>query len=196
MAGFLRAWLAGYSSPGRFAEALEAKSTPLWGLCAVGLRGLLDALLVYLPVALLGRTPPEPSYLTLLPTEGYYLTLVWLAPLVFLAQWLLGAAVLHIGLRLSGRPSDMDRILNLTGMASLVVGAVLIPWDWFWLLVGGVDQYLLGVSHLLIDIWWFVLVVTGLRRSLGIGAGRAIALSALAFAAAFPLAVLLMRAPF
>jgi hypothetical protein len=193
---FLRIWLLGYTSPRRFADALMARQTPLWGLVAVGLRALLDAALVYLPVALLGRTPPEPSYVTLLPTEGYYLTLVWLTPLVFLAQWLLGAGVLHIGLRLSGRRSDMDHILNLTGMASLVVGAILIPWDWLSFLLGGLDQYLLGISHLIIDIWWFLLVVTGLCRSLGIGAGRAIALSALAFATAFPLAILFMRAPF
>ncbi len=195
MRGFLRVWLAGYGAPGRFAEALEAAPAPQWGLAATALRGLVDALLLYLPVALLGRTPPTPSYISLFATESYYYALIWLAPLVFMAQWLLGAGIIHLGLRLSGRASDMDRILNLTGLASLVVAAILIVWDWLWLLVGGLNQYLLGLSHLLIDIWWFALVVAGLRRGAGIGVGRAILLCALAMAAGLPLAMLFMRAP-
>jgi uncharacterized membrane protein YgaE (UPF0421/DUF939 family) len=81
-------------------------------------------------------------------------------------------------------------------MASLVVAAVLIVWDWFWFLAGGVDQYVLGVSHLLIDVWWFFLVVSGLKRFLGVPVRIGIAICLLAFAASMPFAVIFIRAPF
>ena len=35
--------------------------------------------------------------------------------------WLANGSFLHVVLRLSKRPSDIDQILNLYGMASLVV---------------------------------------------------------------------------
>jgi hypothetical protein len=193
---FARVWFTGYINPGRFVEALRSKPAPHWGFYALVVRSLMDSLLLFLPVALLGRQPPTPSYLTFIPTGSYYAALVWLTPLVFVAQWLLGAGVIHVVLRLGKQPSDLDQILNLTGMASLVVGAFLVVWDWFWFLVGGANQYFLGISHLIIDIWWFVLVVTGLKRLLDLPVWLGIIMSILAFLASLPFAVIIMRAPF
>ena len=101
MENFAGVWFTGYVSPKRFVNALKGKPAPHWGLYAVVIRSLMDSLLLYLPVAILGRQPPTPSYLTFISTENYYTALVGLAPLVFLAQWLLCASVIHVVLRLS-----------------------------------------------------------------------------------------------
>jgi hypothetical protein len=80
-------------------------------------------------------------------------------------------------------------------MASLVVGTVLIIWDWFWIAIGEGNQYFLGISHLVIDIWWFVLVITGFKHVFGTPIKWGIISTILAFMIAFPLSVLLMRSP-
>jgi hypothetical protein len=193
---FAQVWVTGYINPARFVDALKRKPAPHWGFYAQVLRSLIDSLLLYLPVALLGRQPPTPSYLTFIPSDQYYITLIWLTPLVFMAEWLLGAVVIHVGLRLSKLQSDIDQILNLTGMAGLVIAAFLVVWDWFWFAMGGANQYFLGISHLIIDIWWLVLVVNGLKRICGVPVRFGILMSILGFAAALPFAIVLMRAPF
>lgn len=196
MMSFFQTWFTGYHNPGRFAEALRHKPAPHWGIWATILRSLIDSLLLYLPLALMGRIPPTAPYITLFAHDTYYTTLIWLTPVVFLVEWLLGAGIFHLLLRLFKHPSDIDQILNLTAFAGLVVGAFLLLWDWFWLLVGGGNQYLLGVSHLVIDLWWFALVVVGLKRLLGVPTWLGILVSMLAFWATLPLAALFMRSPF
>jgi len=193
---FFEAWLAGYTDPKKFVDGFIAKPAPHWGLYATLIRGLMDGVLLYLPIAILGRTPPTPSYLSWIATESYYQTLVWLTPLLFIIQWLLGGAIMHVTLRMTDQPGDIDRILNLTGMSGLVVGFVLLIWDWLWFFIGGVDQYFLGISHLVIDIWWFVLVVNGLSRGCGVSRAHALAACLLSFVGVFPFAVIFMRAPY
>ncbi|HSV31274.1 MAG TPA: YIP1 family protein [Atribacteraceae bacterium] len=193
---FLRICLLGCYHPIQFAETLKDKPAPHWGFYAQLLRSMIEALLLYLPAALLRKTPPVPSYLTFIPSENYFAVLVWLTPLIFLAQWLLGAGVAHLFLRMKGIPSDIDQVLNITGMASLVVSVVLVGWDWLWFLVGGTNRYVLVFSHLLIDIWWFVLLVCGLIRLLGVSWRLALIVSFLVFTVAIPLTVVIMRSPF
>jgi hypothetical protein len=143
----------------------------------------------------MGRVPPEPSNLSAFPTDTYYGTLVWLGPLVFLAQWLLGAALIHVALRLSGRPGGMDQILNITGMGDLIIGAVLVVWDWVWIVAGGMTQITLGISHLVIDLWWIAIVTVALKRILGVPVWLGIVLNFLSMAASMPLAIMFMRSP-
>jgi len=193
---FIQVWFLGYLNPRKYVDALQNKPAPHWGLYALILRSLADALLLYLPLAVMGRRPPTPSFLTFIATDKYYQALIWLTPLVFLMQWLLGSAVIHLTLRLGKQKSNMDQILNLTGMSSIVIAAVLLVWDWFWYFLGGMNQYVLGVSHLLMDIWWFVLIVTGLNRNMEIPKKYGVVVSILAFIVAFPFAVIFMRAPF
>jgi hypothetical protein len=196
MMNFAQVWLAGYASPGKFIGALKGSPAPQWGFYAQVLRSLMVSLLLYLPLAIMGRQPPTSSFLTFIPTVNYYTALIWLTPLVFMTEWLLGASVIHVFLRLRKMSSDIDQILNITGMASLVIATVLIGWDWLWFIIGGTNQYILGTSHLLIDLWWFVIVVTGLKQLSGIPVRLGLILTLLAFATAMPFAVLFMRAPF
>lgn len=193
---FVRLWATGYVDPRRFVEELASKRAPHWGLGAQLLRALLDSLLVYLPFSLMGRVPATPSYLPIIPTERYFAALVWLAPVVLMAQLLLGAGFIHVVLRLLGRASDFDWLVNLVGMAALVVGAVLVPWDWMWFAIGGVDQYFLGISHLVIDLWALMLIALGMKRALGVPYWLGAALGVLASVVPVAIAMVFMRSPF
>jgi hypothetical protein len=193
---FIQAWLLGFGNPKKFADALINKPAPHWGLGSLVLRGMMDSLLLYLPVTLMNRQPPTPSYLTFFPTENYYQVLIWLTPIIFMVQGLLGAAVIHVCLRLRKIRSNYDQILNITGMSALVVSTILVVWDWLWFFIGDADQFFLGISHLIIDIWWFVLVVTSLDRIMKVSRRSGIVVSIIALIATFPFAVIFMRSPF
>jgi hypothetical protein len=192
---FPQIWLAGYYNPDRLIAELKTKPAPHWGFYAQITRSLLDSLLLYLPLALMGRQPSMPSYLTFLPTEHYFVASVFFVPIFVLAQWILLSAILHLILRLSGQPSDVDQILNITGMASLVVGAVLVVWDWIWIAMGWHSYVLLGVSHLVLVIWAMVIMVLGFRRILGLPLWLAIVLNLIYLVLGEPLGALFMRAP-
>ena len=193
---FLQLWRIGYQNPAKFAEKLQEQPAPQWGFYALIIRILLVSLLLYLPLSCLDRVPPIPSYLTFLSTETYYTALIFLTPIVFILEWLLGGSVIHLLLRFHNLPSAIDQILNLTGMASLVVAAVLLLWDWVWLSLDVGNQYWLGISHLLIDSWYLVLFIVGLKKEFDLPFLTGFYLSVASFLVTFPLAVLFMRAPF
>jgi hypothetical protein len=192
---FVSVWLMGYVNPARMIENLRYKPAPLWGVYGQLARTVLDALLLYVPLALMGRSPSTPSCLTFLPTEGYYAASILLAPLVLMAQWLLLGAILHVILRFLGRESDIDQILNITGMSALVVGAFLVVWDWLWIGLGWANPTWLGISHLVVDIWGIVITVIGFRRLLGMPTGPAIALNLVWMILGLPIAIVFVRAP-
>ncbi len=193
---FVRTWRAGYGDPRKLVDLLAARRAPHTGILAELLRAVLDSLVVYLPLALLHRLPPEPPYLRFIPAERYYAALIGLGPVVLVVELLLTASVIHVALRLLGQTSDFDRLVNLAGMAALIVGAVLIPWDWLWFAVGGVDQVFLGVSHLVIALWATVIMVVALRRLFHVPLWLAIAINVLAFPVGLPLKIMFMRAAF
>ena len=193
---FFQLWLTGYVKPKRFIDELKSKPAPHWGFYAQLLRAIFDSLLVYLPVALMGRIPPMPSYISFIPTEHYYAALIWIAPFVLLTILLIQSVVIHVILRLMGRHSDIDQIINIIGMSALIIGAVLIPWDWAMYVLGLADQYFLGISHLIISLWAVVIIAVGLRRILSVPLWLSIILSVITFPAALPFAMMFMRSPF
>ena len=85
----LEAGYRGLVRPARAFDELATKPAPWWGLGAVLIRFLVTTLTTTLALLLLGKTPFQPSYLTFLPTENYYQTLVFLFPFFGLAAWLL-----------------------------------------------------------------------------------------------------------
>lgn len=189
-------WLTGYSSPARFADRLAAQPGPRLGVQAQVLRASLDSLLVYLPVALMRRTPPSPPPFGFVSADHYYWFLVIFGPAVLLCEMLIATAFIHVTLRLFGRRSDFGGVANLVGMSALVVGTVLIPWDWAWFALGHADQYFLGLTHLVLSLWATVLIVVGLRRNMGVPVPLGLALSIGAVAVSLPLAIVFMRSPF
>ncbi len=192
---YIRVWLTGYYNPAKMMEELRYKPAPLWGFFGQLLRALLDSLLLYLPLALMGLVPPTPSNISVLPTEQYYYHLIWLSPLVLGAAWLIGSAFIHVVLRLSGRRSDFDQILNIGGMVALIVGAFILFWDWAWFSIGGVDQYFLGFSHLAISVWGVVIGTIGLKRILAVPVWLGALLSFLTIPISLPFGIMFMRSP-
>jgi hypothetical protein len=192
---FFQLWLAGYTHPARFVDEIRSKPAPYWGFYAQLLRAVMDSLLVYLPLALMRRVPPAPSFLSFIPTEQYYTALIFLSPLVLMTEMLLQVAFVHVGLRLAGCPGNFDQLLNVVGMSALVVGAVLIPWDWFWVLTGWGNQILLGISHLVISLWAALIAFLALRRTFGAPAWLAVLLMFLSYPVGMPIAIMFMRSP-
>jgi len=192
---FVRVWFTGYYSPGRMIEQLRSKPAPHWGFYGQFLRAVFDSLLLYLPLALMGRIPPTPSNISLLPTAQYYWHLIWLSPIILGAEWLLPSAFTHVVLKLTGRRSDFDQILNIVGMGTIVVGAFILVWDWIWISLGGVDQYFLGFSHLAISLWGIAIETIGLKRILGVPTWLGALLSLLSIPIALPFGIMFMRSP-
>jgi len=192
---FVRLWFTGYYNPVKMMEELRSKPAPQWGFYGQLLRAALDSLLLYLPLALMGLVPPKPSNLSFLPTGQYYWHLIWLSPIVLAVHWLLPSAFIHVVLRFTGRRSDFDQILNISGMSVLVVGAFILLWDWTWFAVGGVDQYFLGFSHLVISLWAVVIETIGLKKILGVPIWLGAILSFLGIPIALPFSIMFMRSP-
>ena len=192
---YVTLWLTAYINPIRFAYELRTKPAPQWGFFAALQRGLMDSLLTYLPVYLLGRTPPTPSNLSFIPTENYYGALIFLSPIVLVAIWLISSALTHLILKLSYKRSDFDLILNISGFTALVVGSIIILWDGLWLIIGGMNQYTLGISHLVIDIWAIVITTIALKRILSVPVWFGLILSIIGIAVSLPLAIMFMRSP-
>jgi len=192
---YVKLWFTAYVNPRRFADELKKAPAPSWGFLAALQRGLMDSLLIYLPVYLLGRVPPTPSNLSFIPTEKYYGALIILSPLVLIAELLLSSSLMHLILRLSKRRSDIDILLNISGFIALAIGSVIILWDAFWLVVGGMTQYSMGISHLIIDIWAIAITTVALKRILDVPAWLGILLNIAGIAVSMPLAIMFMRSP-
>jgi hypothetical protein len=47
--------------------------------------------------------------------------------------------------------------------------------------MGGMDQLFISIHHLLIDVWWFVLVITGLQQIIEVPKGLGFMASILVF---------------
>ncbi|MBN1137962.1 MAG: hypothetical protein JXM73_15335 [Anaerolineae bacterium] len=200
---FIRLWLTAYRSPARFAADLRGRPAPHWGLIAVILRGLIDSLLLYLPIYLMGRQPPTPSFIPIFSTEHYYRTLIFIGPLLFLAHWLMEGALMHVILRLTRRRGDevpasqagIDLILNILGMTSLAIAAVLCLWDWLCIAAGWGDQVVLGVSHLIVDLWGVAIAAVAFERLLGVPLWLGLLLQILGVVTWLPLGMTFMRSP-
>jgi hypothetical protein len=155
----------------------------------------MDSLFTYLPLSLLGRTPPLRPFLPFIPADLYYGALVLLAPVVLLAEWLISNALCHLILRLANRRSDFDQLLSITGFAALSVGSIIVVWDAAWTIAGGMTQYTLGISHLLINSWSIILTTIALRRNLDVPVWLGIVLSFAGMAVSLPFAIMFMRSP-
>ena len=192
---FIRLWVTGYLHPGRAFEALREKPAPLWGLVAVLLRGAILALLWFLPRARMGLQPSMPSGLAAIPTETYYWSSLWLFPVFELAKWLLLGAVAHLILRLAGKPNDYDAILNVTGVAAIIIEPVLLAWDWIAFAAGwGESAVFMGLSHAVIAWpWGLALAAIGFKKVLGLPARITVPLMLLIDLLFLPLAATFLR---
>jgi hypothetical protein len=192
---FLRLWLYGYTRPSAFVDGVIEKPGWVYGFAGQGVRVVLDSMLLYLPAALLGRMPQQPPVLPI-PADRYFWFLVFAAPTIIFVEMLLSALSSHVILRVMRRESDLGFLGNIGGMCALVVGAVLVLWDWSWFAIGFYNQYFLGITHLILDVWAIYLTVLALKRRLGVPIPLGIALNIIGLIVALSLAVPFMRASF
>jgi len=149
-------------------EALRTRPAPFWGLKAVLVRFVGTSLLVALPLALLERTPFQPSYLVFIKDESYYLMLVFLFPVFGVFTWLLMSSCAHVGLRLLSRQTEFDRIANVIGISMLIPMPIVWVWDLTMVVTGAYALAPMAVSHTLFQIWETALGVLGLKRVIGL----------------------------
>lgn len=196
MKQFFRLWLYGYIRPYRMVEGLNKADSPFIGFFSTLVRGLINALLLYLPLYVMGRVPSLGSSISFIETKDYFLFLFLIVPFYFLFLWLFLSGAVYVILRIIvKRRPNFDHLLNIFGLIGLVVGSFLLLWDWLWILLGSTNYVLLGISHLVIDIWAIVLTVISLKRILGVPIWIGVILNLIWILLALPLTMLIMRSP-
>ncbi len=158
---FVHVWLAGLINPVRAWRELRGKPAPQWGFFAVLARFIPTALIVTLPLSLLGRQPFAPSALGFLSTSFYYKAQVFFLPLFGLGIWLLMSSVVHVALRLAGKESRFDQVLNLVGLGMLVPMPLTWVWDITTVLLQWYTTPVMAISHSFVQLWETVLEAIG-----------------------------------
>jgi hypothetical protein len=171
---FLREWLTGILHSSRTLDAWGARPAPSWGFKAVLVRFVGTSLLVALPLALLGRTPFQPSYIEFIPEEEYYKVLVFLFPLFGIITWLLMSSCAHVALRLSSHRTDFDQIANVLGICMLIPMPIVWAWDVTMIITGAYSMGTMAPSHTLFQVWETALGFVGLKRIVGLDARTAL----------------------
>lgn len=135
-----------------------------------------------------------PSWLTFLPDDRYLLAQLFFIPVLRMLLWVLSSGVIHVGIRLLGRKSDFDLILQIGGVIYLVVMPYTFLVDWSTLALGifgfGLIVYIHGVVDL---VWGFVLTVIGLHVLLRLDWRTAIVLNLLATPLVMPFGAIFAR---
>ena len=79
----------------------------------------------------------------------------WYFPAFEIAKWLLLGAGMHLALRLTKLPIDYDAILNVSGIAALIIDPVIRFWDWIVYAAGWWENpVLMDAAHALIFWPW------------------------------------------
>jgi len=192
---FIRTWFAGYYNPNKVIDKLKSAPAPQWGFYATLLRAGFDSFLLYLPLAILGRQPSTPSALSLLSTEKYYWASVLLMPFFLIFLWLLLSAVIHLILSLARKENSFNQILNITGMTSLIVGAPLIPVDWFFIIMGWHFSMILGFIHMIFGFGGLAIIIIGYKKILQVPVWLGVVLNIIWVLVGWPISAIFIRPP-
>jgi len=190
---FFKVWFLGIIEPPSAFEKLKNKPAPLWGLLAVLIRFLGTSITSILVLYLLDRQPFEPSYLSFLSNKNYYLAEIFFLPLFGLAIWLLTSSVVHLILRLNGKSSNFDQILNVVGMGMLIIMPVVWLWDWVMIALNWYQMMIMAFSHSVFALWGVMLHSVGFKKVLGIRTISAIGLALVIPCVYIPLAMIFIR---
>ena len=165
---FLRIWLLGLTKPAHMFDKLKQKPAPFWGLWAVLIRFVVTSLTTTLALYLLGRLPFAPSRLTFLPIENYYRAEIFFLPIWGLGIWLLMASIAHVFIRLAGKRSNFDQILNVIGMGMLVPMPVVWLFDWTAIGFSFYTIMPMAISHSVFQLWEVGIEAIGFNKLLGL----------------------------
>jgi hypothetical protein len=194
MTDFLRLWFIGITRPSSAFQMLERKPAPAWGLISTLVRFIGTSITSILALRLINFKPFVPSYLTFLNDSNYYRVEIFFLPLFGIGAWLLSSALVHLILRISGRESNIDWIMNVIGFALLVVMPAVWLLDW-----GGIAFNFYGASftipiHAGVSIWEVILIGMGLKRLGNLGWVVALLLGLVVKAGVYiPLAAIFVR---
>jgi hypothetical protein len=191
---FFQLWLLGIANPSRAFDELRRKPAPSWGFWAILLRFVPTSLTSMVALNLLDRTPFVSSYLTFVSTENYFRAEIFFLPIFGLATWLLGSAVVHLCLRLAGRPSSFDWILNAIGLGSLIVMPAAWLLDWLAIALNVYGVGVIPAIHVLLSLWEVALLGVGLSKMEGLHFWPACLLGMVfTYGVYVPLAILFVR---
>ena len=180
--------------PARAFDEIRSRPAPLWAFKVLLFFNLLISATSTPARYVLGQDVLMPSALTFLPDEQYLLAEIFFLPVVRMAAWLLSAAVVHLCIRLAGRPSNMDQILNIAGVIYLVVMPYTFLVDWTPITLNAFNSQVVVGLHGVVDLLWsLALDVIGLRRLLGIEPKLALTVSLISQVVAMPLLAVLAR---
>jgi Yip1 domain len=191
--GLLQLWLAALFHPSRAFEEMKRKPAPQWGLLAVLTRFIPTSLIVTLPLFLLGREPFTPSSLTFLTTNNYYIAQVFFLPIFGLTIWLLMSAFAYVVMRLAGKGSDFDQVLNIVGVGMLIPIPVVWAWDVTMIALNLYQLPVMAVSHALFQLWEASIEAVGFVRLLRLGIVPAIGVALVINALYIALAMIFIR---
>jgi hypothetical protein len=190
----VRLWWNAVAHPGRAFEEVKKNPAPLWAFQVILTFNVMISLTTNLSRLLLGHEILLPSWLTFLPADRYLLAQLFFIPVLRVATWLLGSAIIHLGVRLAGKLSDFDRILMIGGVQYLVVMPYTFLVDWTTLVLGVFQFGLIGILHAGVDLVWSVILqVIGLRVLLGLKPGLAVGLSLVSTAGTLPFLAIFAR---
>ena len=174
---FIAVWFTGLINPFRSFDNLKGRPAPYWGFGAMTVRWVGTALTTGVLALLLDRQPSAPSYLTFLSAGQYRFARFAIGPAFGLGIWLLMSATAHIVIRLTGRHSSFDKLLNVIAWGMLIPMPIVWVWDWAMLVLDTFDLGTMAISHSLFQAWEAALQVVGLRRVLGLETGLAVAVA-------------------
>jgi len=176
-------------------DALAQQNTPRYGALFVFVRGLLLALLFYLPFYLLKFKPITPAYLKILDTPDYFLYAVFIWPVFGIISWVYLGGMVCAALRLLNYPVNFDRILNLEGLLNLTIGFVIIIFDWLMVAINFHNNaYFMGSAHILIaDPWSITLTAIFYKKYFGVPVWLSVLLGIFVRILYIPLAIIFIR---
>lgn len=191
---YFQLYLAGVFHPARAFDEIRTRPAPWWAFKVLLFFNLMISATSTLARYLLGQKVLMPSSLTFLPDENYLLAQIFFLPVMRMEVWLLGAAFTHLCIRLAGKPSNMDLILNMAGVGYLVIMPYTFLVDWTAIALGAYGSGVIILLHGMVDlVWSLVLGVIGLRRLLGLETQLALIVSIIGAFVVIPIQALFAR---
>lgn len=191
---FIKTILLCYRHPKKAFDNLKLKDTPFWGFYGVLIRSLIILSVNYIPAYFMHKQPVPPSFISFIPNEQYYGFLIIFAPIFFILEWLLFGAVFHFLLKIFKANSNIDKILNISGVIDLAVQPLLTLSDIIVFIIGTGLSALMGFIHLgIVMVFATYLSAVAFKRVLGLKYWVGIGFVILTSLLHLPIAILFLR---
>ena len=191
---FIRVWFLAIPKPISAFYMLEEKPAPVWGFISILVRFVGTSITSILALHLIKFRPFVPSFLSFLTDENYYRAEVFFLPFFGIGAWLLSSALVHLIIRISGRESTIDWIMNVIGFSLLVVMPVVWLLDWSGITFGFYGATFTIPIHACVSFWEVGLMAIGFKRMENLSWAGALVLGLIVKAGVFiPLAAIFIR---